>query len=313
MFMELNPEVTPTVYVQLFGSFNLHRDDVILTAADMGGCKPRHILEILLMNFGTGVSKDRLIEILWGSRAPAGAVATLESYVCSLRRLIQPGRTRTGPLRTANGGYVLDTHLVDSDLEKFHQLIRDADAAPPATAYPLLRSALDMSAAPLLGDEVVPEWANEARLRLTEQRLELQIRAAETASVLGLPTEAITWAQAALSADGLNERAWTALVAGYELAGLYAEGLTAYDKCRRTFHRELACSPGAALQALYGRLLRRTGEAEGDLSEALEALIYLGQRLRGTAIPTGRTTGGLNFGGAEKVLDSFLRRAQQAG
>lgn len=310
--MDLPLEVSPVVSVQLFGNFELRRDSVVLTSAEMGGCKPRHILEILLLNFGTGMSKDRLIEVLWGSHAPEGAVATLESYVCCLRRLIQPGRTRTGPLRTANGGYVLDTRLVDSDLDRFHRLVQEADAALPAVAYPLLRRAIKMSAPPLLGNEVVPEWANEARLRIASQRLELQIRAAETATALSFPAEAIGWAQAALAADGLNERAWTALVSAYELAGLYAEGLTAYDRCRRTFHRELACTPGSALQALYVRLLRQTAEAEGDLSEALEALICLGQRLRGAAIPTGRTGGSLNFEGAEKILDSFLRRAHRA-
>lgn len=310
--MEITPEVSPILSVQLFGNFELRRDDIVLTSADMGGCKPRHILEILLLNFGSAMSKDGLIEVLWGRHAPDGAVATLESYVCCLRRLVQPGRTRTGPLRTANGGYVLDTRLVDSDLDRFHRLVHEADSAPPAAAYPLLRRAIDMSAVPLLGNEVVPEWANEARLRIASQRLELQVRAAETANALDLPLEAIPWAQAALDADGLNERAWTALVTAYELAGLYAEGLSSYDRCRRTFHRELACSPGSALQALYVRLLRQTAEAEGDLSEALEALICIGQRLRGNALPSGRPGGGLNFEGAEKILDSFLRRAHRA-
>ena len=92
----------------------------------MGGCKPRHILEILLLNLGTPVSKTRLVEILWGPRASGGAVATLESYVSGIRRAIQPGNTKTGPLRTANSGYVLDPQLVELDLSEFQQLVHAA-------------------------------------------------------------------------------------------------------------------------------------------------------------------------------------------
>jgi hypothetical protein len=40
-----------------------------------------------------------------------------------------------GPLRTANGGY-LDSELVDLDLAKFRQLIRNAAHSSPEEAYP---------------------------------------------------------------------------------------------------------------------------------------------------------------------------------
>ena len=100
----------------------------------MGGCKPRHILEILLLNLGTPVSKTRLVELLWGPQASDGAVATLESYVSGIRRAIQPGNTKSGPLRTANGGYVLDPQLVELDLSEFRGLLRAARHSAPAAA-----------------------------------------------------------------------------------------------------------------------------------------------------------------------------------
>src|SRR6187200_2604903 len=102
---------TPEISVRLFGTFEVRRKGAVLKAADMGGCKPRHILEILLLNLGTPVSKTRLIDLLWGADASDGSVATLESYISGIRRAIQPGQTKTGPLRTANSGYVLDPTL----------------------------------------------------------------------------------------------------------------------------------------------------------------------------------------------------------
>ena len=117
--MENSAGDSPSISVRLFGTFEIRRNGATLTATDLGGCKPRHILEILLLNLGTPVSKTQLIDILWGASASEGAVATLESYVSGIRRAIQPGQTKTGPLRTANSGYVLDPQLVDLDLWEF--------------------------------------------------------------------------------------------------------------------------------------------------------------------------------------------------
>src|SRR6478609_11284639 len=205
------PGATPSISVRLFGSLEIRRDGMALTAADLGGCKPRHILEILLLNLGTPVSKTRLIEILWGPSASDGAVATLESYVSGIRRAIQPGQTKTGPLRTANSGYVLDPTLVDLDLFRFRDLVREAGELPPDEAYPLMLEALEISAEPLLGFELASDWAEEARARHAAEKVALQILAAETAALLDKPDDAVNLVQAAIRAEPLNERAWTVL------------------------------------------------------------------------------------------------------
>jgi DNA-binding SARP family transcriptional activator len=303
----------PTISVKLFGTFEIHREGHALTAADMGGCKPRHIFEILLLNLGTPVSKTRLIEILWGAAATDGAVATLESYVSGIRRAIQPGHTKTGPLRTANSGYVLDPQLVDLDLCNFRRLVRAAGQSSPAEAQALLLQALEISAEPLLGFELVADWAEEARTRHAAEKVSAQIFAAETAAFLGNPDAAIHLAQAAIRSEPLNERAWTVLVTGYEQAGLPVEGLSAYDRCRRLFDRDLGCTPGPALQAAHLRLLRQRAEGNTELSEVLAALLYLGERLHGPACPQVAAPESRRMQeNAGRVLDSFLQRVRAA-
>ncbi|MET3811845.1 BTAD domain-containing putative transcriptional regulator [Arthrobacter sp. UYEF3] len=309
--MDNLPGAAATISVQLFGSLEIRRQGMVLTAAGLGGCKPRHIFEILLLSLGTPVSKTRLIELLWGPRASDGAVATLESYVSGIRRAIQPGQTKTGPLRTANSGYVLEPRLVDLDLSRFRGLLRSSSLASPADAYPLLIEALELSAEPLLGFELVADWADEARTRHVAERVAAMIFAAETATILERHDEAIRWAQSAIQAEPLNERAWTVLVMAYELAGLPAEGLSAYDRCRRLFDRDLACSPGPALQAAHLRLLRQRAEANTELSEALAALLCLGERLH-PAGPERLAADDRLHENAGRILDSFLQRVRAA-
>ncbi|MET1064843.1 MAG: BTAD domain-containing putative transcriptional regulator [Arthrobacter sp.] len=279
----------------------------------MGGCKPRHILEILLLNLGTPVSKARLVELLWGPRASSGAIATLESYVSGIRRAIQPGNTRTGPLRTANGGYVLDPELVALDLSVFQQLLRAARQAAPAEAHVLAMQALELAAEPLLGFELVAEWAETARTRHAAEKVAAQILAAETAALLDRPELTISLAQSAIQSEPLNERAWTVLVLGYERAGLPVEGLSAYERCRRLFDRDLGCTPGPALQAAHLRMLRQCADASTELSEVLAALLYLGERLHGPKRTelAGEDSRRLHEN-AGRVLDAFLQQALAA-
>lgn len=301
------------ISVRLFGTFEVRRNGVALSAADMGGCKPRHILEILLLNLGSPVSKGRIIETLWGSGAGKGTVATLESYISGIRRAIQPGNTKNGPLRTANGGYVLDPALVDLDLSRFSQLVEKAGQAAPRDAYTLLTEALQLSAEPLLGSELASDWADEARARQAAERLAAQIHAAETAAILDLPQEAVCWARLAVASDPLNERAWTLLVTGYEQSGLPAEGLSAYARCRLIFDRDLGCAPGPALQAAHLRLLRQRAAANTELSEVMAALVYLGDTLSGQGNAHGSTAdSALTRENAGRIVASFLRRARVA-
>jgi len=304
------------VSVRLFGSLRVRRGDVVLDARHLGGPKPRQILEILLLNLGTPVSKDRLIELLWSGNPPAEAQPTLESYVSVLRRHVQPGAGKTGPLQTANGGYVMERSLVDLDLDLFDTLFRRAQQAAPAEAFPLLCRALELASAPLLGDELLPAWAGEERSLHAARVTAARILAAETAAALHRTDESVGWANLALAGDPLNERAWAALLLGLERAGRYAEGLQSYERCRRAMDRELGCPPGRSLRATHIRLLHATADGDGELSEVLSALLVLHDELcRATVVTADHTPATAAPAVAETlreagaVVHSFLRRA----
>jgi DNA-binding SARP family transcriptional activator len=280
-------------------------------------------LEILLLQLGRPVSKDRLIELLWEGSPPPEALASLESYVSVLRRNLQPGSGKAGPLRTSNGGYVMDREMVDLDVDRFDVLVRLAEQAAPPEAYLLLIEALQLATAPLLGDELRAAWAEDERSRHAIKVTAARILAAETASELNLTDDVVRWANVALAGDPLSERAWTVLILGLEQGGRHAEGLRAYDRCRRAMETELGCAPGPKLQEVYVRLLRATADGLGELSDVLSALLTLHDQLK---IAGAASTGSLVWGAssarrpstldtlreAGEVVNSFLRRALSA-
>ncbi|MFF2029245.1 BTAD domain-containing putative transcriptional regulator [Arthrobacter sp. NPDC058192] len=252
--------------IRILGPLRIRRGAEVLEAGELGGTKPRQILEILLLKLGTPVSKDRLADLLWAGRPPAEALPTLESYVSVLRRHLQPGQGRSGPLRTVTGGYVMDPALVDLDLGRFSDLLRRASRCEPAEALKLLQEALGLVSGPLLGDELTAVWADEERSNNEHQVCRARAQAAELALSLHQPRQAAQWAREALEGDCLNESAWQSLVLALEESGQPLEALRAFEQCRRTLHREMGCTPGDSLRAAHARLLKLTDGAETPVS-----------------------------------------------
>jgi DNA-binding SARP family transcriptional activator len=246
--------------VRIIGPLRIRRGDAILGCRELGGPKPRQVLELLLLSLGIPVSKDRLIEILWAGQAPPEALPTLESYVSVLRRHLQPGMRKDGPLRTVTGGYMVDRSLVDLDLDRFDALLRRAETAGPQHALVLLKDALGLASAPLLGDELLPSWAEDERARHAARVFHARVMASEAALAVGKAQMAATWAREAIADDPLSERAWTAMILGLEKSGQLTEALRAFEHCRRIMDREMGCAPGAALRSAHARLLKATAD-----------------------------------------------------
>src|SRR5512132_1860185 len=103
----------------------------------LGGAKQRAVLALLLLNANRVVSRDRLIDDLWGDEPPETAVTTLQVNVSRLRKLLPPAA-----LQTRSPGYVLEVEPEQVDLLRFERLIGEARNADFERASRLLREAL---------------------------------------------------------------------------------------------------------------------------------------------------------------------------
>jgi DNA-binding SARP family transcriptional activator len=268
---------TGRISVDLLGGLRVQAAGATMGSRDLGGAKPRHVLLALLLHRGSPVSKERLISLLWGGSPPSCANATLEAYVCILRKKLQPGQAARGSLITTVAGcYAIDLSRVDLDVLRYERLV--SAALHPATcatdALPMLQQAMSLAESPLLPEEVDSEWLDEVR-RTHNQQIRKDLVAAAK-KVAGLPFgSSERWARQALEGDPLDESAWHALLASLEANGQHADGLQAYDQCRRLFAAELGCAPGPGLQALYVRLLRGANENDEELSLLLDAVVRL--------------------------------------
>jgi DNA-binding SARP family transcriptional activator len=300
--------------VSVLGPLRVLRGTTEILASELGGPKPRQILEILVLRLGTPVSKQALMNLLWEDRRPAEALATLESYVSVLRRRLQPGAGKFGALRTTTGGYVMDASMVDLDLDRFTSLLRRSRGQSAQLAFDSLSEALDLADLPLLDGEFGAGWAEAERERHGSDVVTARIMAAEAALTLSRPEDAVALAERAVRGDPLSERGWTALIVGLENAGRPAEALRAYENCRQSMDRELGCTPGPRANAAYHRLLRATAGGDEELSEALSALLVLHEMSKSSphgpvSVTDSSGLAAISRQAAGDVLHSFLRRA----
>src|SRR5262249_58052923 len=93
----------------------------------LGGPKQRALLALLLLSANDVVSRDHLVDALWGERAPATAQRSLDSYVSRLRALLGPDRIERRP-----PGYLLRVAPGELDLERFERLLAQGRHAAPA-------------------------------------------------------------------------------------------------------------------------------------------------------------------------------------
>ena len=229
------------------------------SAVPLGGPKQRSLLALLVLHAGEPVSRDRLVDALWGDRPPATAATALHGYVSNLRKAIEPERPAGGApsiLVTVEPGYALRIAAEQVDVERFRALAAGARAAgDPEAAARLLCEALALWRGPALADLAdEPSLAAEAT-RLDDERAAAVEDRIDADLELGRHSELVGELESLIAAAPLRERPRAQLILALYRCGRQADALAAYRDARRTLVEEVGIEPGPALRELEGRVL----------------------------------------------------------
>lgn len=246
--------------VRLFGPIGVGERRAALGPRDFGGVKPKQLIELLLLERGRTVSKDRLADELWGEALPVSTAGTLETYVSVLRRRIPGGRDL---IATSQGGYQVVDGAVSVDLDEFDRLAQAAMSEEVSERYGYLAAAVALGREPVLADEPYAEWVLPVRRMYAERYLQALVQLAESCLLLGRFGEAVEHAGAALSVDGLSERAARAAMLAHYGTGDQARALRVYAELRAALAGDLGVIPTVETTALHGSI--REGCPPGEL------------------------------------------------
>ena len=251
---------------------------------ELGGSKPRALLAILLLRANEVVSRDHLIEDLWGERAPETASTALHGYVSQLRKALEPrrGEHEHQVLITRAPGYLLRVDPEQFDLRRFERLVREAKGGlgegDAQSASSTLAKALALWRGPPLAELGSAPFISVESLRLRELRLSALEERIEAELSLGHHVDIVGELDALVAEHPLRERLRGQLMLALYRSGRQAEALETYRRSRQSLVEELGIEPGVELQQLEKAILNHdpalqlpagTARAEPEQAEAI--------------------------------------------
>ena len=244
--------------IRLFGPLSIEEGERSLGPRDLGGSRPKQVLEILIAARGHLVPTDRVAELVWGDARPQNAAGSLQTFVSVLRRHLASDGDRARELVVTEAeAYRFATELVALDLDCFDQLLERSAREPTGKAREALEHALDLVRGEVLEDEPYTAWALDLRGTYQGRVLGARLDAADAALAEFDFAAALAHAEAATTLDQFSERAHRSEMLALYALGRTHEALSRYRTYRKRLDDELGLEPSAETRALEAAVIRQ--------------------------------------------------------
>jgi DNA-binding SARP family transcriptional activator len=244
--------------IRLLGPVRAVRDGVQLA---LGSAHRQAVLAVLAAHPDDALTREELVNAVWGDNAPASAMGNLYTYVSTLRRVLEPERRRwsAGRVLTSGGGsYCLhvDEHAVDAQrFESLRERSRRLRTAGDRTGeLSALEAGLALWAGAALPGIPGP-WAESQRLRLGELYLATAERRAEILIEQDRAAEAVAALEPLRTAHPRREHLHGLTMLALSRTGRPDRAIELYRDLERRLVERSGTEPGAALRHLYAELL----------------------------------------------------------
>jgi DNA-binding SARP family transcriptional activator len=230
----------------------------------LGGAKQRGLLTLLLLRANEAVSRDRLIDELWGDQPPETASTAIQVHISQLRKVLG-----CDVIVTQAPGYAVRLENGQLDLERFEEAVAGARGVAPAEAAERLREALGLwRGVPLA--ELDGPFATAERGRLEEQRLGAVEQRIAADLELGRQAELVPELERLVREHPLREQLRGQLMLALYRCGRQADALEVFRTGRRLLDEELGLKPDDELQRLERAILNHDPSLESPVVAAVK-------------------------------------------
>jgi DNA-binding SARP family transcriptional activator/CheY-like chemotaxis protein len=230
--------------LSLLGSFALSGPE---GPVDLSSKKLAGLLAYLALTGPKPQSRDKLVDLLWGSHFEVQARQNLRQALFRLRRALGQDAVvgDADEISLAPG-------VVDCDATELEALTQDGSRSSLAQAVVLYKGRL-------LADVAIPEgpwadWVAGEQQRLEGLALDALVRLGEIELDAGHADKTLEAAHRALAINNLREDAHRMKVAALAAAGRRAEALKHYQDLVALLERELNTEPDAATKSLVAQI-----------------------------------------------------------
>jgi WD40 repeat protein/DNA-binding SARP family transcriptional activator len=240
----------------------------------LGSSQQRAVLAVLLLHRSEVLSTDRLVDELWGERAPPTAAKIIQGYISHLRKALGEGM-----IVTQGRGYVLAVAPEQLDVSRFEFLASDGRRAlaggDAARASQQLEAALGLWRGEPLADFAYEPFAQSEIARLQELRLAAYEDRIDADLALGRDGDLIPEIERLIASNQLRERLRGQLMVSLYRSGRQADALAIYRQTSELLREELGLEPGPNLKRLERMIL----EQDPELSVAPTRVRPVGERV----------------------------------
>lgn len=230
----------------------------------LGTLKERLVLGVLLLHANEFVSRERLIDELWGEAPPPTARKAVNVYVSKLRQTLR--RNGEDPIATADGGYRLHVEPGQLDAASMQQVVAEAresvSTGELGAAADAFRKAVALWRGPTLAGLQLESRGREEIEALDELRLAALMDRIDCDLALGRHEQVLGELNVLVREHPLRERLRAQQLLALYRADRQAEALEAYAEARQTLVDDLGIEPSEALQRLQQAILRHDPSLE---------------------------------------------------
>src|SRR5215208_5952130 len=218
-------------------------------AVALGGSKQRALLALLVVHANETLSTDRLIDELWGERAPPTAAKSVQVHISRLRKALAGAVQDGAEVVTRERGYELRVDPERVDSHRFERLVDEGRsefaAGRPERAASTLDGALSLWRGAPLAELAYEPFAQREVARLDDLRMAALEQLIDAKLALGCHGEVIG-----------------------QLEALIAEH--PYQDARRKLVDELGIEPGGRLRELEQAILAQDPSLATPVLEPIE-------------------------------------------
>jgi DNA-binding SARP family transcriptional activator len=243
--------------IQILGSVQIQSGSTVQVPSPR---LARMLLGILALNANRSISRESLIDALWGAHPPKSAATNLRGYLARLRGLTAGSGLSGVSIEAHSNGYSLHAEPYALDSLWFDVLSSEArrhlDGGRPEAAADRFARALALWRGPVLDGLCIPEAVQPAAQALALKRQDALEDSIEARLALGQHRELAVELAGWVAQFPMSERLSGQLMLALYRAGRQVEALAAYRSLLKRLDDELGVTPFIEIQTLYRRILR---------------------------------------------------------
>ncbi|ACU36846.1 transcriptional regulator, SARP family [Actinosynnema mirum DSM 43827] len=240
--------------VELLGPLRAWTDPGERSEVALGPARRRAVFAVLAARANQEVTRQDLVDAVWGDEPPPTAVGALHTYVSGLRAALGQDRAALASGRASYSLRVPDDGVDAAGFERSRLIgTRLLGAGDWSGARTALTGALALWRGPALSGVPGP-FAEVERRRLAELRLGALEAHARAGLELGEHTEVLASLSALVAEHPGHESLRELVMLALLRSGRRAEALESYRDARRALAAQ-GVEPGPALRALHQRIL----------------------------------------------------------